>query len=1248
MNELEFTQIAATWMQQAIDADPSLPFRHARVEQSAAGSAKRRDLTLSDDGHRPLLTGEVKMPYRPDGHSPFRREVVDDARRKARRAKCGFCFTWNVNKLVLWPADPRAGVGAASGGGASDDFYEAWDVAAVYRPEQMRLEQTERAIRRFLPGFLRDAARHIAQGRPLARRRPDDRFVDALEAALDQPVLLTTDALAGVWQRRAEREQLRAWMRDEQGWQLADPDDERGVAEDLAHAARFANYALVNKLVFHEALVRRYPGDLFPAAVPDHLNTGDALRLHLEGMFARAREVTRDYETVFGTAGHGAVAPRIPFYADPAVAYWRQLVEQVHEFDFSKIDYEVIGAIFERLISPEERHKYGQYYTRAEVVDLMNAFALRTGRERVMDPACGGGTFLVRAYARKRELHPGGGHAERLGDLYGVDLSRFAAHLTTINLATRDLIDEQNYPQVARSDFFDVEPGRPLMNLPARVLAGGLGSGQTRPVDIPPLDAVVGNPPYVRQEDIASKKPQKGVTYPGTKEHYRRIAQRAAGGIKLSGRSDLHVYFWPHAAEFLHDGGYLCLLTSSQWLDVDYGFRLQEYLLRNFEVQAIFESVDEPWFVGARVATCATILRRQRDERLRMENVTRFVQLRRPIAEVLGHDGTTAGAMAAADRLRDAVLSATASFATSDLRLRLVPQGDLWNRGVALGRLVKGRPAAKPAKPDALAGRQGGDYFGGKWGQYVRAPDLWFDLLDRCGDRLVPLAQIAQVRFGVKSGNDGFFFPIDASAEVLERDGDPAAFEAEHGVARREVELGRVKVVRCGEKLGELRPLEASVLEPEVHNLKDVKGYAARPEDCRRLILLTGRRTADLPPHAAAYVKWGERNGWHEKSTTAARQTETRDWHDLSGHRRGAMFWSMMQQYRHVIPANDASLICNHNLFDVDARDGDEAAALNGVLNSSITILAKNVFGRPVGVEGNQKTEVIDVKMMLVPDVRRASAADRRRVAAAMDALKRRKPLNLISPREFHRTKHESKGENEKLAALSDAGELEQTDRRELDDAVLRLLGYGDAAERGRLLDALYDHLRRHFIEVRRKEEKANANKKRAKKKGGRGSPAAVAEAVVRQLRERSPGLFRRYPQAFVDAAVLAAMTTDTFEVPKQGEPELLDLLTGPVLRVSKGGKTLMEEPVASREQGELLVALIRDRVRGLVAVPHAAADCAASRERFASWIEERDDVVGRLLEQQTADEDLRDKARTVLLPLLMVPAGAGASTTPH
>jgi hypothetical protein len=364
-----------------------------------------------------------------------------------------------------------------------------------------------------------------------------------------------------------------------------------------------------------------------------------------------------------------------------------------------------------------------------------------------------------------------------------VDISPFATHLTTINLATRDLIDQENYPQIARSDFFDVAAHKTFISLPKRVETKTLG--KRREVTIPALDAVVSNPPYVRQEDIPrSKKVAKNSPKPGTKEYYQKLVKDEAGVI-FSGRSDLHCYFWPHSAAFLKENGYLCLLTSSLWLDVEYGFRLQDWILSNFRILAIFESIDEPWFVGARVATTITCLQREPDETKRMDNIVRFVQLRRPIGEILDHDGTTAGAVTTADLFRDEILSLTENTVNERYRARLVKQQDLYDQGVELGKVISQSQESDADEADAEAEEQDtakfavvkGKYYGGKWGVHVRAPDLWFQLMGNYGKKFAPLGDIALVRRGITSGKDTFFFPIDCSTECLNAIKNPEEFK---------------------------------------------------------------------------------------------------------------------------------------------------------------------------------------------------------------------------------------------------------------------------------------------------------------------------------------------------------------------------------------------------------------------------------------------------------------------------------------
>ena len=66
------------------------------------------------------------------------------------------------------------------------------------------------------------------------------------------------------------------------------------------------------------------------------------------------------------------------------------------------------------------------------------------------------------------------------------------------------------------------------------------------------------------------------------------------------------------------------------------------------------------------------------------------------------------------------------------------------SQGVELGKVMSQSQESDADEADAEAEEQDtaefaaseGKYYGGKWGIYVRAPDLWFRLLDNYGNKL--------------------------------------------------------------------------------------------------------------------------------------------------------------------------------------------------------------------------------------------------------------------------------------------------------------------------------------------------------------------------------------------------------------------------------------------------------------------------------------------------------------------------------
>jgi hypothetical protein len=659
VNEWGLVGEVKTWWDGAFAANPQWGFSRCELERRVEGGLTRSDLTVMGAGV-PKLTGEVRLP----DHllsSPYHPDNLSDAVHKATSAGAPWAFTSDGQVLLLLDTrltgPPQARVTQQFDLLEFSSRDQLESPAFLAQAREVWLAAIER-IGPIVAGLVRPAGMST-----------DEIFINSLRALLAMPVAAIRDELE---RRRtsdpAFEQQLIVWMVDDQGWSH----DPRRWADELLRAARLTAYVFATRLLFYEALRQAQPG-LSHLQMPDGITPAMAARL-FRGYFDEARRVSGDYETLFSWDRVSELA----LLSAAAMPAWERVLNHLTVFDLSTLPFDITGRIFERLIDPHERYRWGQHYTKPEVVDLMLSLGLRDNDGAVLDPAVGGGTFLVRAYARKQALNAALTHQDLLAQLYGLDVSSFAANLATVNLAVRHLAFEDNYPRIAARSFFQVDPSQVLLALPApkaTSLEGATGGVEVR---IGEVAAVVCNPPYVRLHELGKDRQREANRILG------QSAARVPTPRKLHGLSNYHVYFWLHGAQFLQEGGRLVLITAGEWLDSDYGAALQKWLLDNFAIEALIESFAETWFTEARVGTVVVSARLCRDKDERADNVVRFVALRRPLVDLFGDATSEAEHLGHVDALRDQILALTGTNGESeDLDWSTIRQSDLEELGIA-------------------------------------------------------------------------------------------------------------------------------------------------------------------------------------------------------------------------------------------------------------------------------------------------------------------------------------------------------------------------------------------------------------------------------------------------------------------------------------------------------------------------------------------------------------------------------------
>jgi methylase of polypeptide subunit release factors len=1086
-HEVTFCSRVSKWAENLFSLNPSWNFVRAEIEESV--KRKRSDLRIYGPKNRLVLAGEVKLPGTAQGRNAYSSDLISDAFQKAANLGAEFFFTWNVNKLVLFDS-------------------KKWDVPIMERrlndwdlgldldqPEEVSRPEVEKRIQELLARFFAEF-HQIADGIKTDWAKPPDRyFISAFESHIGWPVKLTREFLT---EKSAANKtfdtRLQEWMSNDQGWQVIRRDQEIWRAL-IDRAARTLCYVFSNRLLFYES-VRRNFTNLDEIKIPRQISAPGELDVYFRKAFQNAVNVTGDYETLFYPAEEDWAGTLI-FAHDSAADAWRAVLGELHQFNFKEVRADILGGIFQRLIAPEERHKFGQHYTNEDLVDVVNAFCIRKGEDMVLDPACGSGSFLVRAYHRKAHLNPGAAHQDRIAQIYGSDISLFAAHLATLNLASRNISEEENYPRIARRNFFEIRANEPFWQLPR----GLRGEKTLQPILLPKLNAVVGNPPYVRQELIPRRGDKPKPKPMQAKEDLFDLCKKL-WGVVLSGRSDLHCYFWPAAAAFLKENGWFGFLVSSSWLDVEYGFALQEWALTHFRIHAILESNAEPWFEDARVKTCAVILQRCDDPAERNEQLVKFVRLDAPLADILGGRADENSRQSAAEKFRDTISRCKQDTTREQFRIVVVPQKKLWEDGLRAGKLIALQKQRDLA--EGIANRDSGEedeengkvydengngmlhdegaiaygpkYGGGKWGKYLRAPNLYFQIMRRYASRFVPFGEIATIRFGVKSGCDAFFMPSDVSQGFLDKysklewNNAPLSTHCKRG----EVESGKIKLVLAGD--GTVHPVENDCLKPELHSIMTISKPLIHASEIKSLVLMVRKSKSQLHgTYVLKYLRYGENNPVTtnkkanaltvpERATCANRDP----WYDLNYTKPGHLVWAKGQQYRHVVVLNQNNLIANCRLYDVTlahAKAG-EPEILAAIANSTLVAFFKTFYGRYTGTEGNFEMMVIDLNLLELPNPLNAPKVIARKLTDAFARLCQRNTSGMVEEAfmECHSSERARKlAEN----PIDLPAELKQPDRRDLDLAVFELLGVADAGEREKLVDQLYYETARHFRQIR-------------------------------------------------------------------------------------------------------------------------------------------------------------------------------------
>jgi type I restriction-modification system DNA methylase subunit len=301
-----------------------------------------------------------------------------------------------------------------------------------------------------------------------------------------------------------------------------------------------------------------------------------------------------------------------------------------YRYDFSVISADVLGGIYEQYLcfvqgrNAEEKAKskrkaHGIFYTPKYIVEYIARETLgeilRQTKEkdiskvRVLDPACGSGSFLQVAYEKILEKIKAPNLFTKFDvlkdNIFGVDLDVQAVEIAQLNLLLKVLNRKTQLPTLTHN----ICNGNSLISGESQDLERDFGpSWRTKkPFNFEQeykevfeqggFDVIIGNPPYVLC--------QPSNTNLDVLSYFKANYEVASYKI------DLFHLFIEKSIKLLKEGGYLGLITPNTYFTNKYISKLRKFILQSCEIKQIV-MFDKGVFQDASVDTSIIILKKSK------------------------------------------------------------------------------------------------------------------------------------------------------------------------------------------------------------------------------------------------------------------------------------------------------------------------------------------------------------------------------------------------------------------------------------------------------------------------------------------------------------------------------------------------------------------------------------------------------------------------------------------------------------